>query len=94
MATATNPGTKDKTFNIRASKHTLDAIDRAAAVLGKTRTDFVLEASRNEAEHVLLSRAFFAVDDDAYAAFVEQLDAPTASTGELRRLLHSQAPWE
>lgn len=94
MAIAANPGTKDKTFNIRTSQHTLDVIDRAAAVLGKTRTDFVLEASRHEAENILLSRVFFAVDDDAYAAFVEQLDAPTASTGELRKLLHSPAPWE
>lgn len=94
MAVATNPGTKDKTFNIRTSQSTLDVIDRAAAVLGKTRTDFVLEVSRHEAENVLLSRVFFAVDDETYTAFLDRLDAATASTGELRTLLHSPAPWE
>lgn len=94
MATTTNPGAKDTTFNIRTSQQTLAVIDRAAAVLGKTRTEFVLEASRHEAEDVLLGRIFFAVDDATHARFVEQLDKPAASTGELRKLLQTPAPWE
>ncbi len=94
MATVANPNTKDTTFNIRTSQRDLAVIDRAAAVLGKTRTDFVLEASRHEAEDILLSRVFFAVDDEAYADFVKLLDEPVPSTGKLRKLLHTPVPWE
>ncbi len=86
--------TKDTTFNIRTSQQDLAVIDRAAAMLGKTRTDFVLEASRHQAEDVLLGKVFFTLDDEAYAEFIEALDAPVSSTGELRKLLQHQAPWE
>lgn len=94
MATATNPNPKDTTFNIRTSQQNLAVIDRAAAVLGKTRTDFVLEASRHEAEDVLLGRVFFAVDGATYEQFVELLDATPLATGELRKLFQTPAPWE
>lgn len=94
MAASPSSGAKDTTFNIRTSQQTLAVIDRAAAVLGKTRTEFVLEASRHEAENILLGRVFFAVDDTTYAQFIELLDKPIASTGELRALLQTPAPWE
>jgi uncharacterized protein (DUF1778 family) len=94
MATANKPATKTTTINIRTNEHDLAIIDQAAAALGKSRTEFMLESSRHEAEDVLLSRTFFVADDAAYERFVELLDSSTTSTGALRNLLHTSAPWE
>lgn len=94
MVSTSNSTAKNTTINIRTNEHDLAIIDRAAAVLGKTRTDFMLESSRHEAEDILLSRTFFVADDDAYEQFVELLDTPTPPTGVLRNLLRTPAPWE
>ena len=94
MALTQKPAAKTTTLNIRTSQHDLDIIDRAATIQGKSRTEFVLEASRQEAKDVLLNRTFFALDEASYDAFVALLDTPTPSTGALRDLLHSPAPWE
>ena len=51
-------------------------IDRAAALTGKTRTDFVLEAARRAAEEALLDRTIFTVSPQAYAQFLARLDEP------------------
>ncbi len=46
-------------LNIRIKPATRNLIDRAAELLGKTRTDFVLEASESRAEEVVLDRTVF-----------------------------------
>lgn len=94
MANATNLNAKTTTINIRTSQQELAIIDRAAAALGKTRSEFVLDATRQEAEDVLLDRTFFALDDAAYEQVIAILDTPTASTGRLGKLLHAPAPWD
>jgi uncharacterized protein (DUF1778 family) len=45
-------------INIRAQARQRDLIDRAAARQGRTRSDFMLDASCREAEDVLLSQTF------------------------------------
>lgn len=85
---------KRTSINLRTTQADLDIIDRAAAAQGTSRTEFVLEASRREAEAVLLDRTFFVVDEASYDAFIAQLDAPTPATGELRKLLRAPAPWD
>jgi uncharacterized protein (DUF1778 family) len=85
---------KTTTINIRTNDQDLAIIDQAAATLGKTRTEFMLESSRHEAENVLLSRTFFVADDDAYEQFVELLDAATPPTGALSKLLRTPPPWD
>jgi uncharacterized protein (DUF1778 family) len=94
MTLRQNTTAKTTSINIRTSQHDLDVIDRAATIAGKSRTEFMLESSRQEAEHVLLDRTFFIVDEATYGAFVAQLDNPAPSTGALRKLLQTPAPWE
>ena len=81
-------------INIRVTQKDRDLIDRAAAALGKNRTEFMMEASRQAAEDALLDRSVFGLDAERYAAFVEALDAPPAPSEGLRRLLAAPAPWE
>lgn len=81
-------------INIRAKARQRDLIDLAAERLGRSRSDFMLEASCQKAEDVLLDQAFFAVDSTAFARFQAVIDSPLPSTERLRRLLRTQAPWE
>jgi len=81
-------------INIRAKARQRDLIDQAAARLGRSRSDFMLEASCNKAEDVLLDQAFFVVNAGTFAKFQELLDRPLPATDKLRRLLKTKAPWE
>ena len=69
-------------------------IDRAAGIVGKNRTDFVLDAARHAAEDALMDRAMIAVSPKAYAEFLTRLDAPPKPNERLRRTMKTQAPWE
>jgi uncharacterized protein (DUF1778 family) len=81
-------------INIRAKARQRDLIDQAAERLGRSRSDFMLEAACREAQDVLLDQAFFIVDSDTFAAFRAMLDQPLPPTDKLRRLLKTKAPWE
>ena len=81
-------------INIRARPTQRNLIDKAAAVLNKNRSDFMLEAACREAENVLLDQRLFLVDDNAYQAFETLMDAPVKDNSALRRLLNDKAPWE
>lgn len=81
-------------INIRAKARQRDLIDQAAERLGRSRSDFMLEAACREAEDVLLDQAFFTVDAGTFAKFSEMLDRPLPPTDKLRRLLKTQAPWD
>jgi uncharacterized protein (DUF1778 family) len=86
--------TRDATVNLRLQASARDLIDRAAAALGKNRTEFMVEAARREAEAVLVDRCYFALGDKVFAAFAAALDQPPADNPRLRRLLRTAAPWD
>lgn len=82
------------TISIRAKAGQRDLIDQAADRLGRSRSDFMLEAACRQAEDVLLDQTYFALDAKGYAAFQALLDTPPAPTDRLRRTLKAVAPWE
>jgi len=82
------------TINIRAKARQRDLIDQAAERLGRSRSDFMLEAACRQAEDVLLDQAFFTVDHGTFSKFQELLDRPLPATDKLRRLLKTRAPWD
>lgn len=81
-------------INLRVTPRDRDLIDRAAAALGKNRSEFMMEASRQAAEDALLDRTAFRLDADLFGAFMAQLDAPPAPNERLRKLLATPAPWD
>lgn len=81
-------------INIRANARQRDLIDQAASRLGRSRSDFMLEAACRQAEEVLLDQAFFTVNAGTFAEFQKLLDHPLPPTDKLRRLLKTKAPWE
>lgn len=90
----TTPATPRRdTLNLRIPSAARNLIDRAAESSGKTRTDFILEATRRAAEEVLLDRAVLAVSPEAYAEFLVRLDAPPHANDRLRRTMQTPTPW-
>lgn len=81
------------TISIRAKAGQRDLIDQAADRLGRTRSDFMLEAACRQAEDVLLDQTYFVLEAKGFATFQDMLDNPPAPTDRLRRTLKVQAPW-
>jgi uncharacterized protein (DUF1778 family) len=94
MRVSDREGTKRDTLNIRIKPEVRGLIDRAAELLGKNRTDFVLDAARHAAEDALLDRTVVTLNPKAYAEFLVLLDAPPRPNRRLGKSLHTPAPWE
>jgi uncharacterized protein (DUF1778 family) len=85
---------RDVNINLRASKQVKDLIDAAATLVGKSRSEFMLDSARQKAEDVLLDQRLFMLDDEKYQAFLEILEAPPRKNAELKKLLAEKAPWD
>jgi len=81
-------------INLRIEANTRQLIDDAAAVLGKTRTEFMVETARREAIDVLLDQRLFVLDPERYEAFMHALDNPPAPGPKLRSLLRRVPAWQ
>ena len=80
-------------INLRIGTQTRQLIDEAAAVLGKTRTEFMIDSARALAIDVLLDQRLFVLDSVRYDAFVDALDNPPAPGPKLRALLRRTPAW-
>ena len=80
--------------NFRMKDERLALIDRAAAIRGVTRTEFVLRSSEAAAIEALNERPVIALDDETYAAFVAALDAPVEPNDRLLELFARRPLWE
>jgi uncharacterized protein (DUF1778 family) len=84
---------RDAAINLRARPEQRDLIDEAAQLLGKNRSDFMLEAACDKARSVLLDQVFFGLDAARFRQFTKLLDAPPAPNPGLERLMAVKAPW-
>ena len=80
-------------INLRAMPEQRDLIDHAAALLGKNRSDFMLDVSCEQARSIVLDQTFFALDSKKYKQFTELLDAPVSENIGLARLMNVVEPW-
>jgi uncharacterized protein (DUF1778 family) len=81
-------------INLRIETGTRRLIDEAAAVLGKTRTEFMIESARRQAIDVLLDQRLFSLDPARYDAFMSALDSPPAPGPKLKSLLRRAPAWQ
>jgi uncharacterized protein (DUF1778 family) len=82
------------TVNLRIDANTRQLIDDAAKLLGKTRTEFMVESARQQALDVLLDQRLFQLNPDYYDAFLYALDNPPAPGAKLRSLLRRKPVWQ
>lgn len=81
-------------INLRIETTTRQLIDDAAAILGKTRTEFMVESARRQAIDVLLDQRLFMLDPKRFDTFVHVLDNPPAPGPKLRSLLRRVPAWQ
>jgi uncharacterized protein (DUF1778 family) len=81
-------------INLRIEPQTRALIDDAAAALGKTRTEFMVDSARRDAIDVLLDQRLFVLDDEPFDAFAAALAAPTSPDPKLTALLKRVPAWK
>lgn len=85
---------RDAAINLRALPEQRDLIDQAARLLGRNRSDFMLEAACDRAQAVILDQVFFSLDTRKLKQFTALLDAPPAPNPGLEKLMAVDAPWK
>ncbi|MHC5718156.1 MAG: type II toxin-antitoxin system TacA family antitoxin [Nostoc sp.] len=85
---------RNQVINIRVQEQQRDLIDNAASILGKNRSDFMLEVACREAEKVICDKTFFALNEEKYQNFLAMLDSPPKANEEIRKLLTTKSPWD
>jgi uncharacterized protein (DUF1778 family) len=84
---------RDASINLRALPEQRELIDHAASLLGKNRSDFMLEVACERAQAVVLDQVFFSLDAEKFKQFTALIDAPPARNEGLERLMAVNAPW-
>jgi len=87
----TESGTR--AVNLRVREDIRNLIDRAAQSQGKSRSEFMIDASRRAAEDALLDQTLVRVDQETYAHFLSVLDHPPGGEG-YERLMKAAKPWQ
>ncbi|MEJ2425409.1 MAG: DUF1778 domain-containing protein [Candidatus Thiodiazotropha sp.] len=79
-------------MRVEPSQHAL--LTKAAALLHKDRSAFILDVACREAENVLLDQRLFQLSDRDFKAFEAALEAPIPENAKLKALLNEEFPWE
>ena len=86
--------TKADQINLRVTEFQRNLVEQAARIKGKNRTDFILDAALSEANAVLSEQSTIFVDEETFEEFERLLNEDVPSTGALRDLFATKAPWE
>lgn len=83
----------DTTIQLRASRLDRDLIDQAARLAGMNRTQFMLNAAVRDAKNTLLDQTALFVDNQTFAAIIDQLNDTTPVNAALQKTLTTKSPW-
>ena len=85
---------KEHPLSMRLPESDISIIDRAAALRGRSRTDFVRDAAVRAAEDVLMETAPIRMSPAGFKAFMAALSGPATPVREMIELFERAAPWE
>jgi uncharacterized protein (DUF1778 family) len=85
---------KEHPLSMRLPEADIAIIDRAAALRGRSRTDFVRDAAVRAAEDVLMETAPVRMSPAGFKAFMAALSEPATAVPEMQELFSRKAPWE
>ncbi len=80
-------------MSLRLPESDIAMIDRAAALRGRSRTDFMRDAAVRAAEETIMERALIRMSPDGFEAFVDAISAPGQAVPELVQVLERTSPW-
>lgn len=92
MATAAER--KEHPISMRLPEADVAIIDRAAALRGRSRTDFVRDAAVRAAEEVVMENRIIRMSPEGFADFMNALVQPATPVPEMVELARRPAPWE
>jgi uncharacterized protein (DUF1778 family) len=81
-------------LSMRLPEADVAVIDRAAALRGRSRTDFVREAAVRAAEAALLEDGPVRMSEEGFAAFMAAISSPAEAAPEMVAALKRPAPWD
>ena len=85
---------KTAPINMRVEPSQQALLTKAAALLHKDRSAFILDVACREAENVLLDQRLFQLNQEEFKAFEAALTAPMPENAKLKALLQEPSPWE
>jgi uncharacterized protein (DUF1778 family) len=85
---------KEYPLSMRLPETDIAIIDRAAALRGRSRTDFVRDAAVRAAEDVLMETMPIRMSSAGFKAFMAALSRPATAVPEMGELFRRAAPWE
>lgn len=85
---------KEYPISMRLPEADVAMIDRAAALRGRSRTDFVRDAAVRAAEEVVMENRLTRMSPEGFADFMGVLSRPAAPVPEIVELAKRPAPWE
>jgi len=86
--------TKSAPINMRVLPSVRDIIDAAASLQKVDRTVFIQQAALNEAQSVLANQRDFLLEEKAFEAFENALNAEPQVNEGIKDLLSRKTPWE
>ncbi len=84
---------KHHPLSFRLPAADIAVIDRAAALTGRSRTEFIRQAAVRAAEDVVLDRALIRMSPNGFASFVRAISKPATPVHEMVGVLRRKAPW-
>lgn len=81
-------------INLRIDARSRQLIDDAAAALGKTRTEFMIESARDRAIDALLDQRLFVLPSEQFDELLDILENPPEPRPKLRALMARTPIWE
>lgn len=81
-------------LGLRATPQQEAVLRRAAEVVHKSMTDFILDSACQAAEQALLDQRLFLVSRSQSQALLDMLDRPAQDNPGLKDLFSRSAPWD
>ena len=89
-----SPQRKEHPLSMRLPESDIAVIDRAAALRGRSRTEFVRDAAVRAAGEALLETSPIRMSGAGFDAFLTAVSGPATPVAELVALFRRAAPWE
>lgn len=85
---------KEYPISMRLPEADVAMIDRAAALRGRSRTDFVRDVAVRAAEDIVMENRLIRMSSEGFADFMDALSRAAAPVPEMVELAKRPAPWE
>lgn len=85
---------RSERVDLRMTPSAKQTLQRAASVVNKTLTEFLLDRGLEAAHDALADRRTFLLDESQWAELMARLEAPPTDNPRLRALLARKPAWE